>query len=157
MLLTHSATLLADWIALGLPSLPAGAGTPANLARLAGGPGPTEGRLQMQNGQYSRVWATLCSASWQYDPSTRRNTTYTFGLAEARVACRHLRLYGGTLRDGSAYGMSLPVPYADVSSLPMATVLPQCTGEEDNLFNCQLPTTRSCGFSAAVGLECNVS
>ncbi|EFN56566.1 hypothetical protein CHLNCDRAFT_144237 [Chlorella variabilis] len=95
-------------------------------ARLAGTGSPLKGRLEVN---FGGQWGVVCS--------------HGFTAKAARVACRQLKLGGGTVSAKFAQGR---LPYT-VGSF-------QCHGNEQSLAGCRYSITNQCPGGKAVGLVC---
>ncbi|KFZ62042.1 Deleted in malignant brain tumors 1 protein, partial [Antrostomus carolinensis] len=110
----------------------AAAESPGKLLRLAGGPGPCAGRVEVfHNG----TWGTVCDDGW--------------GSPEGQVVCRQLGC--GTLLSvapGARYGEGTGQIWLDEVN---------CTGNEDNIFDCRASAwgDNNCFHGEDAGVICS--
>lgn len=114
--------------AIAVPSaVPAAAGALGDVrgVRLAGGPSPAEGRLEVQLGDR---WGLVRSNSWNgymasYSPAD------VASLAAAATVCAQLGFGGGALRGAAFYG---------AGALQEVLAVPQCPPGAASLADCGL-------------------
>ena len=105
--------------------------------RLAGGTGPSNGRLEAYDGGDS--WRSVCDDN--------------FGQDDADVACTQLGFEGGAYAYGSDQGMSNHHPYGNGSSEVFALDSCNCNGTEKTLQDC-CSTYEDCYAIESVWVEC---